>query len=173
MNSSKTSCAAWCSMNGCSAGLFIIRLFVGALFVWQGGHKLFGGMDGFTGMVTLLHFPAPAFFAWVAALVEFFGGLMIVFGGGIRVASMFLLVDMLIAFFGAHHHSLQAGGMPSFILIGCTLGFIFSGAGAWNNCRKMGMKGHSWLCGCGSSCGGNEKDCCSGGGCCGEKEHKH
>lgn len=170
MSTQNSSCASWCAMNGRSAGLFIMRLAVGFVFIWQGAHKLFGGMDMVTGMVSGLGFPAPAFFAWVLALVEFLGGIAIVLGSGICLMSALLTVAMLVAFFGAHDASFAKGGMAPFLLIGSTLGFAFTGAGKWNLCRLMGMKNHAWACGCG--CNGASECACAGkdskmqGGCC-------
>lgn len=158
-------------MHGRSAGLFIMRLAVGFVFIWQGAHKLFGGMDMVTGMVSGLGFPAPTFFAWVLALVEFLGGIAIVLGSGICVMSILLAISMLVAFFGVHNASFAQGGMAPFLLIGSTIGFAFTGAGKWNACRMMGMKNHAWACGCG--CGKGSAGCGCGGNCrCADKNGK-
>ncbi len=161
-------------MNGRSAGLFIIRFFVGFVLVWQGGNKLFGGMDAVTGMVAGLGFPAPAFFAWVLGLVEFFGGLILIVGSGIRVASVLILIAMLVAFFGVHKGSFALGGIAPFLIIGSMLGFIFTGAGKWNICRVLGLKGHAWMCGCADEVCCAKEGCAEGGcsGSCGSMKAK-
>ncbi len=49
-----------------------------------------------------LGFPIPVLFAWVAGLSEFFGGLLLTLGLGIRYASSFLSVTMLVAILIRH-----------------------------------------------------------------------
>lgn len=182
MSNQSSSAASWCSRHGRSAGLLIMRLAVGSVFVWQGAQKLFGGMDKVTGMVSGLGFPAPTFFAWVLALVEFIGGIAIILGSGIVLMSILLTVAMLVAFFAVHNASFAQGGMGAFLLIGSTLGFAFTGAGKYNLCRAFGMGGHPCLCGCGMDGGcacADRKDKMMKEGCCQDghghegQNHKH
>ncbi len=53
--------------------------------------------------VASLGFPAPAVFAWAAALSEFVGGLCIGLGLGTRVAALFAGFTMLVAAVARHH----------------------------------------------------------------------
>ena len=162
-----SSCAAWFSKRGVATGLFILRVFVAVVFIRAGAMKLFGGMDMFTGMVDGLGFPAPAFFAYVAALIEFVGGIAVLLGIGTRVFAALLAVVIGTAFFGAHDASLQAGLAP-FVLMGATLGLAFTGSGSCAigcpRCRKG--DGSSCCCGLTSGCGDcacsdkKGKDCC-------------
>ncbi len=59
-----------------------LRIALAIVLVMHGYDKLFGatGIDGFTGFLTTLGFPAPVLFAWIASLLEFFGGIAIAIG---------------------------------------------------------------------------------------------
>jgi putative oxidoreductase len=66
----------------------------------HGYAKIFGGfMDKFTAGVAEMGFPAPAFFAWAAALSEFVGAICLALGLGTRVAAFFIAVTMVVAAF--------------------------------------------------------------------------
>src|SRR5260370_7759472 len=66
-------------------GLLILRLVVGLIMVGHGGQKLFGwwggpGMNGWTQMIQKLRIRPAQPWAWVAALAEFGGGILLVLG---------------------------------------------------------------------------------------------
>ncbi len=83
------------------AALVLIRLWTGAMMLYHGSLKLFGGMERFMEtVVTKLHLP-PAL-GWLAALTEFIGGLFLAVGFLTRPAAMLVAITMLVAAFGAH-----------------------------------------------------------------------
>jgi len=85
-----------------SLGLLWLRVMAGLGICMHGYQKIFAGnMPGFTEAVAGLGFPMPAFFAWVAALSEFGGGLLIVLGLATRVAAFFVFLTMCVAAFMA------------------------------------------------------------------------
>jgi putative oxidoreductase len=104
---------------------------IAALAAGQGG--------GFIHGVSELGFPAPAVFAWAAALAEFVGGLCVALGVGTRYAAGFVGFTMFVAAFvrhNAHKHLLvklglfnpgddvlTAWGNPELAFIYC-LGFV-------------------------------------------------
>lgn len=95
MNCSSEKCMNW--------GLFLLRVFLGLAFIYHGFGKLFGpmpGMEMFTGMVKSMGFPAPMFFAYVAAIIELVGGIALVVGSHVKHAGYALAVVMLVALFG-------------------------------------------------------------------------
>lgn len=98
-------CGASCACNCKNAkdwALLALRLAVGVIFILHGYDKIWGaiGMPAFTGMVAKIGFPAPALFAWIAALAEFVGGIALVVGIGTTIASVLLGIVMLVAIFG-------------------------------------------------------------------------
>lgn len=81
------------------AALLVLRLALGAIFILHGYGKVFGhmpSMEMFSGMVSKIGFPMPGFFAWVAALTEFAGGIAILLGICTRVAGPFIAFEMFV-----------------------------------------------------------------------------
>ena len=88
-----------------SVGLFFLRFSGLFLALFHGLRKfqgLLAGDVGFVGRVGELGFPAPVVFAWLAALTEFVGGLLIFIGLGTRIFSIFAAFNMAVAAFLAH-----------------------------------------------------------------------
>src|SRR3989442_13301540 len=91
--------------------LLVLRMTGVGLAVIHGWGKVaalsVGGGARIIEDVASLGFPAPAVFAWAAALSEFVGGLCVGLGLGTRVAAAFAGVTMLVAAFARHHAHLQ------------------------------------------------------------------
>ncbi len=87
-------------------GLLLVRLG-GALLVTHGWDKVAAGAKdpshwAFVDSVRRLGFPAPALFAWAAALSEFVGGAAVALGIYTRVAAFLAASTMFVAAFMAH-----------------------------------------------------------------------
>lgn len=71
---------------GLDLGLLVLRLAIGAFFVAHGTDKLFGwfndgmGMDATRQMLTDFGFTEPGVLAWVVALTETVGGVLVILG---------------------------------------------------------------------------------------------
>ena len=86
-----------------SLGLLWLRLVAGFGLATHGYQLLFGGhMAEFALGVRAMHFPAPLFFAWAAALSEFLGGILVALGLKTRIAGAFALVTLAVAVFIRH-----------------------------------------------------------------------
>ncbi len=114
-----------------------LRLAVGAVFIMHGSQKLFGsfggpGMAGVTGMVEHLGFAPAWLWAWLLAVTEFIGGLLLVLGLFTRYAALALTVDMGIAIYKVHlaHGFFAPQGVefPLTLLAGL-ISLLFSGPG--------------------------------------------
>jgi putative oxidoreductase len=83
-----------------AVGLLILRVAVGAAFVFHGWYKITGpgGMTAWMGPDA----PVPGFFQAAAALSEFLGGIGLVLGLLAPLASIFLSCTMIVAI-GMHH----------------------------------------------------------------------
>lgn len=99
-------------------GLLALRLMIGAVFAFHGAGKLFGwfggyGIEGTAGFFESLGIPFPVLSVVVAGATEFFGGLLLITGFGMRLVAAPLAFTMLVASFTAHGgaFSSQAGGM--------------------------------------------------------------
>jgi putative oxidoreductase len=124
-------------MNGIrlnDAGLLLIRVMLAAVFIYHGQGKLFGGLEGFAGYLESMSVPAPKVAAFLAALSEFGGGLVLLAGVGFRYTLPFVVFTMLVASFKAHagKFSLQDGGMEyALTLAVVTFALILTGPGAY------------------------------------------
>ena len=118
-------------------GPLVLRLSLAAIFLYHGYGKLFGqpGPKGFAAWLASIHVPLPTLMAWVVALVEFGGGVALLFGVFTRLIALLLVVDMLVAIITVHWSkgfAASKGGVefPLSVLAG-SLALVFSGAGAF------------------------------------------
>jgi putative oxidoreductase len=84
------------------AAAFILRSWMGAMGIYHGYGKIFGGMEKFTEGVVKMGFPMPEFFAWAAALSEFAGGFFLILGFGTRPWALMIACTMAVAGFIRH-----------------------------------------------------------------------
>lgn len=76
--------------------LLLLRLGVGVIFIVAGLGKL-TGMEGTQQFFGSIGIPLPGLMAWVVALVEFLGGLMMLTGYKIKIPALLLAFTMLVA----------------------------------------------------------------------------
>jgi putative oxidoreductase len=117
-----------------ACGLTVLRIAVAVVFLMHGGQKLFVlGFHNVTGMMTYLHIPLPHISAIVVTLVEFFGGLMLLFGAGTRVAALLLAIDMAVAILKVHLKGgffLPAGYEFALTLLLANIALLIGGGGS-------------------------------------------
>jgi putative oxidoreductase len=80
--------------------LLLLRLGLGIIFVFHGYPKLFTHtretMQGFG------HMGFPVYFAYIAGVFEFFGGLLLIAGLFTRIAGLLLAAEMAVALVKVH-----------------------------------------------------------------------
>ena len=83
-------------MNNKNLALLLLRIGVGLIFVLAGWGKLTGieNVQSFFGNVGI---PLAGIMAWVVALVEFVGGLMVLIGYKVKIPSLLLAFIMIVA----------------------------------------------------------------------------
>lgn len=128
-----------------------LRLMLGFGFLYHGLPKVASspGHAMFVGMLRDIGVPAPDATAWFVGVVEVAGGLALLAGAFVALATIPLIIDMLVAAFTVH---LPAGfsfmnvigmnesgpvlGMPGmeipFLYIAGLLALLIGGAGAWS-----------------------------------------
>ncbi len=79
-----------------------LRLIVGFGFMEHGLAKLSKGPDAFAAILAALAVPAPHFMAWVSILTELLGGLAILLGAFVSLASLPMAALLLVAIFTVH-----------------------------------------------------------------------
>jgi uncharacterized membrane protein YphA (DoxX/SURF4 family) len=123
-------------------GLLILRLGLGMIFLVHGWPKLnpnspMKGAAGFSGFLKQIGVPLPAFFAWIVALLETVGAVLLILGLGTRILAILFAIDMLVAIFVAKRGFMKVPFMAQqttgwefdFILLVAALTLLFTGAG--------------------------------------------
>ena len=95
-----------------------LRLMVGYGFMQHGFAKLSKGPEAFAILLHALGVPAPHLMAWLTILVEVFGGLAVLLGAFIPLASLPMAAVLLVAMFTVH----LPYGFSSIKLISVTAG---------------------------------------------------
>jgi putative oxidoreductase len=100
---------AWTRVVSClqSPLLLVMRLYWGWSFFQTGKGKLMN-LDRTTGFFQSLHIPMPEANAWVVAIMECFGGLLLMAGLGSRLVAFALAFDMVIAYVTADSEALKS-----------------------------------------------------------------
>lgn len=92
--SNRTSAARWAPL--------LLRLIVGYGFIQHGVAKLLHGPNSFAGILQALGVPAPHLMAWITILTELLGGLAVLLGAFVPLASLPLAAVLLVAIFTVH-----------------------------------------------------------------------
>lgn len=79
-----------------------IRAIVGYGFIAHGLAKLARGPDAFAAVLNALGVPAPHLMAWATILIELLGGLAVLLGAFVRVASLPMAAVLVVAIFTVH-----------------------------------------------------------------------
>jgi len=82
-------------------GLLLLRVAVGIIFIYHGYPKLFGHTR--EAMQEFVHLGLPGYFVYIAAVIEFFGGCMLVAGLFTRVAGLLLAIEMAFGLWRVHN----------------------------------------------------------------------
>lgn len=124
-------------------GLLILRLGSGIVFFAHGWPKLnpngpMKGPAGVAGFFKQAGIPLPSFFAWVVALLETAGAVLLILGLGTRILAIGFMIDMIVAILSVRiglGKSPFSGGQGigwefEFILGDAALALLFTGAGS-------------------------------------------
>ena len=132
------------------AGLLILRVGIGIMFLLHGVPKLMGGMATWTkvgGAMGVFGITfAPAFWGFMAAISEAGGGLFLILGLMVRVAASFMAFTMLVATlmhvnkgdsFGVYSHAAELGIV--------FLSLIVLGGGKWSLGARIRFLSGRWF----------------------------
>src|SRR5246127_5702982 len=125
-----------------------LRLVVGYGFMDHGFAKLARGLDAFPVILQAIGVPAPHLMAWLTISVEIFGGLAVLLGALVPLASIPMAAVLLVAMFTVHMPygfssiKLQAVtaaggafGAPGYetdlLYLTCLAALVLGGSGPW------------------------------------------
>lgn len=125
------------------SGLVVLRIGFAIIMLAHGLPKLrgVGGVAGFFGQLKI---PAPGFFAWVVALLETVGAVLIAVGFGTRylaaanIVTMFVAIRLVKVGMGKKAFSGDNGWELEFSLLVIALGLTLAGAGAYSLDAALG-----------------------------------
>ncbi|MEM7626666.1 MAG: DoxX family protein [Planctomycetota bacterium] len=117
------------------AGLLLLRVTLGGLFIFHGTAKFAGGIDGFAGYLDSLGVPLPLLNAYLAAGTEIVAGAAVALGLFTRLAAIPLAFTMAVAFVAAKGATLsaQGGGGEYPLALGLVaMALVLTGPGRFN-----------------------------------------
>lgn len=79
-----------------------LRLIIGYGFMAHGFAKIIKGPDVFAGILHAIAVPMPHMMAWLTILIEIFGGLAVIAGAFVSLASIPMAIVLLVATFTVH-----------------------------------------------------------------------
>ena len=114
-------------------GLFLLRVFIGIRLIYGVIDNIIAWerMMEFSSFLESFNFPFPVISAITSVYLQFIGGILILIGYKIRLASIVLAFNFLIAIIFVHikaNDSIEAMTPAMAMLFGC-LTLIFTGAG--------------------------------------------
>lgn len=114
--------------------ILLLRLGVGYIFIVHGWGKL-TGIEGTAGFFGGLGIPIPLVMAWVVAIVEFFGGIMVIVGAYTKIVNLLLAITMAVAII------IQEGNFEiELILFLVTFSLFLTGSGNYSIDHKIASR---------------------------------
>ena len=124
----------------------ILRIVLALMFLTAGIDKVFLGGAGriATGNITALGLTPPLAWAWLVAVVEFAGAILLGLGLFTRPAAFALAVELAVIGFGImalRGFFWTAGGLEvALLMMLAAIGFVFGGGGRYSLDRRIGRE---------------------------------
>ncbi len=111
--------------------LLLLRVGVGIIFILAGWGKL-TGIEGTINFFTNIGVPLPAVMAWVVAIVEFVGGIMVLLGAYAKIPYLLLAITMLGALYFTKLGGEFSAARLDLMLLLTSLALFLMGSGAYS-----------------------------------------
>jgi len=114
----------------------LLRIGVGVIFIIAGWGKITGieGTQGFFGNIGI---PLPGIMAWVVAIVEFVGGIMVLLGAYARIPYLLLAFVMVVALLTTKLGGEFSAARLDLMLLLASLALFFMGSGKYSVDEKL------------------------------------
>ena len=114
----------------------LLRIGVGVIFIIAGWGKITGieGTQGFFGNIGI---PLPGIMAWVVAIVEFVGGIMVLLGAYARIPYLLLAFVMAVALLTTKLGGEFSAARLDLMLLLASLALFFMGSGKYSVDEKL------------------------------------
>lgn len=116
--------------------LLLLRVGVGVIFILAGWGKL-TGIEGTSQFFGNIGIPMPYIMAWVVALVEFVGGIMVLLGAYAKIPYLLLAIVMVVALFTTKLGGEFSAARLDIMLLLTTLALFLMGSGAYSVDNKI------------------------------------
>lgn len=112
-------------------GIFFLRVFIGLRLIYGVADNVLSWehMKAFEAFLAANNFPFPLGSAVLSVYAQLICGLMILTGFHIRVASLFMVINFMIALLMVHRSDTIEGMTPALAMLFSCLLFLFYGAG--------------------------------------------
>ncbi len=118
-------------------GLLLLRIGVGVIFIVAGWGKL-TGIEGVQGFFGDLGIPMAGLMAWVVAIVEFVGGIMVLLGAYAKIPYLLLAFIMVVALLTTKLGGEFSAARLDIMLLLTTLALFLMGSGSYSVDDKLG-----------------------------------
>ncbi len=116
--------------------LLLLRIGVGIIFIVAGWGKL-TGIEGTIGFFDGLGIPMPGIMAWIVAIVEFFGGIMVLLGAYAKIPYLLLAIIMVVALFTTKLGGEVSAARLDLMLLFASLALFMLGSGRYSVDYKL------------------------------------
>jgi putative oxidoreductase len=129
------------SLRQLNLGLAVLRVAVATIFIRHGAQKLFVfGFAGVTGAFTHMGVPLPGFTGPFIGLLEFFGGIALLWGFLTRPIALLFVFDMLVAILLVKLKGGFSGYELEFLLCASSLALFLTGGGSFSVDALLGRR---------------------------------
>ena len=112
-------------------GLALLRVLAGVAMAVNHGAGKIQNPSKVVGMADSLGFPVPTFFGWMAAIAEFFGGILLALGLATRPAAFLIACTMFTAAFIGHAGDKFPQREPALLFLFIAVLFLLAGSGRY------------------------------------------
>ncbi|MEY2459647.1 MAG: putative oxidoreductase [Acidimicrobiaceae bacterium] len=129
------------SLRQLNLGLAVLRVAVATIFIRHGAQKLFVfGFAGVSGAFTHMGVPLPGFTGPFIGLLEFFGGIALLWGFLTRPIALLFVFDMLFAIILVKLKGGFSGYELEFLLCASSLALFLTGGGSFSVDALLGRR---------------------------------